>query len=332
MRVECACVSTRRACAVTLVVAIVACADMLCAHSMSAGVEVDITLTPVNNGNGSSAALADCSADQRAALSLMRCRVLTGDAAAAGRCQLSLPCPGEFEIVGCTRSASLGSDTTGARSSSSNSCSTPLRLGRNLTMWQAAPWSSPPQLVLLPDRTVLTQDGRVTLSLQNPGFGPASGLLLWGNGAKRLTHMLPAIPRGPSSVTISGLGEECAGGCRFALLLATARAGNSSSVRSSSNSSLPRRLLAEDSTASVSLLQPSGSSSSSAGDAAEALAPLPAVPTSLLYDPRAPYTAWADVSVQGPPAPELAVTLSVTGGGDGGPGVNSSVPILVPKV
>ncbi|KAF6261957.1 hypothetical protein COO60DRAFT_1458856 [Scenedesmus sp. NREL 46B-D3] len=140
-------------------------------------------------------------------LSQQRCSIPAGDVRAATECQLSVPCMGDFTLKGCVN----------------GSCSAPIKIGRNASWWSASPWAAPPQLNLLPDRQNVTVGGALNLVVQNPWWGPTSGLLVWGNAVKREVRVLPQIPPGPSTIAINGLGEECRGTCRFALLMAVAR-------------------------------------------------------------------------------------------------------------
>jgi hypothetical protein len=84
---------------------------------------------------------------------------------------------GEFVLKGCVN----------------GSCSTPTRIGRNASSWAAAPWAAAPQLNLLPDRVNVTVGGALNLAVQNPWWGPTSGLLVWGNAVKRESRVLPQV-------------------------------------------------------------------------------------------------------------------------------------------
>jgi hypothetical protein len=158
------------------------------------GATVEVSLVPRNG----SASLAACSEAQRAAVGQQHCSIKAGDAAAASTCQLQLPCPGEFLLKGCiTSSNSSSSRGNSSSSGGSGGCSMPLRLGRNSSTWTAAPWSSGPgQLSLLTDRSNVTEGSNVSLTVQNPYWGPTSGLLVWGNGELREQRVLPEVRRG----------------------------------------------------------------------------------------------------------------------------------------
>ncbi|KAF8063719.1 hypothetical protein HT031_003574 [Scenedesmus sp. PABB004] len=278
-----------------------------------AGVDVDVTLSAANG----SASLANCSAAARAALAAQRCVIRSGDAAGPGACQLALPCAGEFELRGCVAGSVAGS------------CGRPLRLGHNASWWAASPWSTPPRLNLLADRPNVTLGGEVALSVQNPWWGPTSGLLVWGNAAKRVVRQLPQIPPGASTVTVSGIGEECVGSCRFVLLLAVARAAPPAGASAAAQLgrfvggaqapdarpagggvrirlALPRLGLG------ARFASAGGASGAALGDGAEGFA-LPDVPTSKLFDPLAPRTVSAELQLAGPPPPALAVGVAVAG-------------------
>jgi hypothetical protein len=134
---------------------------------------VEVTLSAANG----TAALTNCSSQQLTLLSQQRCSIPVGDFNAASVCQLALPCMGEFVLKGCVN----------------GSCSTPISMGRNVSWWAASPWSSPPQLNLLPDRQNVTVGGALNLAVQNPWWGPTSGLLVWGNAVKREVRVLSQV-------------------------------------------------------------------------------------------------------------------------------------------
>lgn len=90
---------------------------------------------------------------------------------------------GEFELKGCVTV------------DGSSSCGKPIRVGRNATWWEASPWSAGPGIVILPDKQNVTIGGDVKLVVQNPWWGPTSGLLVWGNAIKKETRVLPEVGR-----------------------------------------------------------------------------------------------------------------------------------------
>lgn len=149
--------------------------------AMFAGAMVEVTIAPRNG----SASLTNCSASQRSTLAQQKCSIKSGNPAAATTCQLMLPCTGEFDLKGCISGSSSGSG-----------CSKPIRLGRNMTSWVAAPWSTGPgQIRLLADKQNVSLGGDVALTLQNPFWGPASALVIWGNGVDREHYHLEQVRR-----------------------------------------------------------------------------------------------------------------------------------------
>jgi len=148
-----------------------------------AGAMVEVTIAPRNG----SASLANCSAAQRSTLAQQKCSIKSGDPAAATACQLMLPCAGEFDLKGCISGS-------GGNSSSGSGCSKPIRLGRNMTSWVAAPWSTGPgQIRLLADKQNVSLGGDVALTLQNPFWGPTSALVVWGNGVEQEHYHLEEV-------------------------------------------------------------------------------------------------------------------------------------------
>lgn len=168
-----------------------------CVCRRPAGSTVEVTLTP----RGGSVSLAACSEAERAAVGRQRCTIKSGDLAAAAACQLQLPCTGEFLLKGCITGGGISGISSNNRGSSNSSnsnsggsCSRPIVLGRNLTTWAAAPWSSGPgQFNLLADKSNVTEGSDVTLVVQNPYWGPTSGLLVWGQGELREQRVLPEV-------------------------------------------------------------------------------------------------------------------------------------------
>lgn len=147
---------------------------------------VEVSLTPRNG----SASLTDCSAAQQASLAQQKCSIKSGDSTAAMACQLTLPCTGDFVLKGCISGGSGG-------------CSKELRVGRNMTTWVAAPWSSGPgQVQLLADRKNVSLGEDVALTLQNPFWGPVSALVVWGNGVQREQFYLDQVSRREGSKNI----------------------------------------------------------------------------------------------------------------------------------
>jgi hypothetical protein len=156
----------------------------------AAGAVVEVSLAPFNATSG----LSSCTAAQQATLAQQKFSIKSGDPDAARNCQLTLPCTGDFVLKGCIRSSS-GSNG-GSSGSNGGGCSQGIRLGRNMTTWLASPWSSGPgELVLLPDRTNVSLGDDVALTLQNPFWGPVSGLVVWGNGVQREQFHLEQVSK-----------------------------------------------------------------------------------------------------------------------------------------
>lgn len=142
---------------------------------------MEVSLVAANG----TASLTNCSSTQLAALSEQKCTIKSGEPRAASWCQLFLPCMGEFMLKGCA----------------DGSCGKPIRIGRNASWWQASPWSSAPQLNLLPDRQNVTIGGELNLAVQNPWWGPTSGLLVFGNAIEQEVRFLPQVRESNKPVT-----------------------------------------------------------------------------------------------------------------------------------
>eukprot|EP00775_Hariotina_reticulata_P009083 gene9083-9253_t len=303
------------------------------------GVTVEVSISPAN----SSTSLLNCTAADVALLKEQTCTIKSNDINGAVSCQLQLPCPGEFELKGCV-SATGGSGKGG-------NCGQPLKIGRNATWWQLAPWTTAPETVLLANKKVAKIGDGLTFVLQNPWWGPTSAMLVWGNKITTMQAMVPNIPAGPSLITIPQIGEECRGKCNLAVIMAVARP-NITTDRSSSSSS--RRRLTSASAAnrgSVSAIfipsnwirpvsdivqsviarfkpgvnatgragsgdQPASSQQQQQQQAAVQSAlplPLPDIPISKLFDPYAPRTITAQLSLEGETAVPLVVDVAVSG-------------------
>lgn len=142
-----------------------------------AGATVEVSITPRNG----SASLKDCTTAQIVSLAQQKCSIKAGDPSAAMSCQLALPCAGDFVLTGCIAGSAGG-------------CSKELRIGRNMSAWAAAPWSSGPgQVQLLADRKNVSLGEDVALTLQNPFWGPVSALVVWGNGEQREQFYLDEV-------------------------------------------------------------------------------------------------------------------------------------------
>lgn len=138
---------------------------------------MEVSITPRNG----SASLRDCTTAQIVSLAQQKCSIKAGDPSAAMSCQLALPCAGDFLLKGCIAGSAGG-------------CSKELRIGRNMSAWVAAPWSSGPgQVQLLADRKNVSLGEDVALTLQNPFWGPVSALVVWGNGEQREQFYLDEV-------------------------------------------------------------------------------------------------------------------------------------------
>jgi hypothetical protein len=141
-------------------------------------VTVEVSIAPANK----STSLLNCTAAEVSFLNDQVCTIKSNDINGAVSCQLQLPCPGEFELKGCV---SGGSGKGG-------NCGQPLTIGRNATWWQLAPWTTAPETVLVANKKVAKIGEGLSVVLQNPWWGPASALLVWGN---KITTMQALVPK-----------------------------------------------------------------------------------------------------------------------------------------
>ena len=142
---------------------------------LPAGLDVTVTLVAAPN-----ATLPEGCAAKAAA---QKCTIKSGTASAAA-CQITLPCPGEFRLQGCTS----------ASSSSGSSCSSDVLLGRNSTWWDNVPWNSQLGMNLILDKEGEYELGKeVGVQVQNPWWGPTSAMVIWGNAIARKTLMVDKV-------------------------------------------------------------------------------------------------------------------------------------------
>eukprot|EP00879_Flechtneria_rotunda_P001797 GHRR01001961.1.p1 GENE.GHRR01001961.1~~GHRR01001961.1.p1 ORF type:complete len:2104 (+),score=689.06 GHRR01001961.1:216-6527(+) len=290
-------------------------------NSPIAGVSVDVSLEAANG----TARLTNCSTVQLATLSKQQCSIKSADPTAAVNCQLLLPCMGDFVLKGCT-----GSDR-------SRSCSAPIQLGHNETWWQAAPWSWAPETVLMADKSNVTAGGEVVFTVQNPWWGQTSGLLVWGNAVKRVSKMLPQVPHGVSTVTISSIGDECRGSCRVALILAVSRPspGSTAATAAAAQTDAFTTITKNVWPLNIEVRIPKsncgscGAATNAASFAAMGLqeSGLPDVPISKLFDPLVPRTVTAELTLQGQEPESLSVNVTVKGQTQ----TPDGLAVLVPK-
>ncbi len=227
------------------------------------GVQVSVSI--IRNATGS---VEGCSSTQLASLSNQRCSIVSGGNDLAG-CQLVLPCAGDFLLRGCATAFANGTKIPGP--AGTGACAeTPI--GRNVTTWAQSPWSAQPGLVVLSDKANYSLGDTAVLALQNPWWGPTSGMVVWGNRLRQQRKLVASIPHGPSTVKIGPLGPECRGGCQVTLVAAIARPRNG------------------------------------------AVAPLPSVPISKLFDPLAPHTQTATISLGALQDNALNVAVAVAAG------------------
>ena len=179
------------------------------------GVKVEVSLHPFNG----SKSIANCSAEQVASVAKQSCTVTSGREPGQAPCMIMLPCAGDFVLRGCAASFANGTAVKGAKGQAPCSES---RLGRNTTAWVNNPWSLFPDLHLLKSQANQTQGSTAKLYYVNPYWGPAQGLIVWGNEGGMKMKSLGAVKPGPQRVSIK-IGDECTGNCKVALLLSVAR-------------------------------------------------------------------------------------------------------------
>ncbi|KIZ04279.1 hypothetical protein MNEG_3680 [Monoraphidium neglectum] len=256
------------------------------------GTLVAISVVPANTSAGATG----CTAAQLSALAKKACSIKSGDTVAAARaCQLALPCVGAFAVKACV-----------------NASCTNVTLGRNATEWAGFPWNEQPKIKarggghavlrctalrfvargqgwlasrVLADKPQYSAKQSVALVVQNPYWGPASALVVWGNRLQRKQKVFLKVGPGISNLTIGPIGTECLGGCTARVLLSVARPA-----------------------------------------AGKALAPLPAVPVSRLFDPLAPHTPDGSVDIDVPQGTSLSCAVSVDSGAKNSAGVAVVAP------
>lgn len=190
------------------------------------GVKVEVSLAPAN-----ATSLANCSAEQRAAVAAQRCTVVSGappvpaGAGASTACTLTLPCEADLMIRACAFAFTNGTAIKGGLGGKPPCSQSPI--GRNASTWAKSPWSFQPQLQLLKDRVNYTLGSNATISFSTPPYaGTMSGFLIWGDKDTQMSRSIPKIPAGPNRVEIGPLGDECRGGCKVALVLSAGRRGS----------------------------------------------------------------------------------------------------------
>ncbi|KAG2447325.1 hypothetical protein HYH02_007655 [Chlamydomonas schloesseri] len=270
------------------------------------GVAVTATLKPDTTPGPSSAACADTPS----------CTTTSGAGLDAG-CQLALPCVGRFVLQACAEvgdsegvgaaavsGAAVGGAADSSRGGKRRVCDVRY-LGRNASEWAAAPWSAHrvPEMKL--DRDTYAAGEWAQLRLQMPWPG-ARLLLVWGNeGGVRRTVV--GLDPAPSQVAAGDKQQEQQrpGGDLKPNALALVRFGP----------------LGEECVGGCSLV-----GVLDVPRASPAVMPLPQqVPTSHLFDPRAPHShQLGTLHLAVRPPNTLAVSLGVTAPAPAGAGAGAA--------